>query len=184
MNAYVYGDKALRWSRRLSFVPRWVIVPTIRHQSVAEHSFHVARTVLWLLGRMSPERREALYGPCLLHALSHDDTEAATGDIPSPSKTRPMEKGDTCDDILLMNDILLVNKVADWLEALAFIQEEETLGNRFNLDHIKEHINDKLRSRWLEFSGLLDESFVCVSWSDLVRDYLGQIVSTHPGMES
>ena len=69
---------------RLTYVPRWCIVPMRRQQSVAEHSFRVSIITGALAGRLG-------FGPALTNgmmvaALLHDKDEILSGDIPSPYK--------------------------------------------------------------------------------------------------
>lgn len=116
--------RALRYSRRLSFVPRWVVATNIRQQSVAEHSYHVACLSNWLM--MRHERADDPYfrDLVLVNALTHDALEAIEGDSPSPSKdgTRPKASS--------LTDVQIVVKVADKLEAAIFCHEEMEMGNK------------------------------------------------------
>lgn len=66
----------------LSHVPRWVIVPHLRPQSVAEHSHRVAVIYLELCARLN--LTATVEG--LTWAIMHDGPESRTGDIPAPFK--------------------------------------------------------------------------------------------------
>lgn len=113
--------------RRIRYVPRWVIVPTINKQNVAEHSFHVAWLVAWLCNRF----KVPVTSKRLVMALCHDSYEAITGDVPTPAKTRkPVPKSSN----LNYNIDKLLLKTADSLEALLFIKEEMDMGNNSLLD--------------------------------------------------
>lgn len=75
------------YARVLASVPRWAIVPTIKQQSVAEHSYYVSLYVAELLGlrifdHWDPERKFM----ALRAALIHDAPEARMSDIPGPVK--------------------------------------------------------------------------------------------------
>ena len=79
----------MAWTRdllNLSYVQRWVIAPTTRPQTVAEHSFRVA-AIVWGL-------HSALQLPlfnlsdAILLALEHDREEVYTGDTPGTAKDR------------------------------------------------------------------------------------------------
>lgn len=111
----------LRRLRRLEHVPRWTIVPTIKRQSVAGHSFQVAAITVWLSDALAVP----LTLPMLLAALQHDAEEAVTGDIPTPNKTlrgiNPPKAKRTAEELIV--------KLADSLEALMFVTEEAALGN-------------------------------------------------------
>jgi 5'-deoxynucleotidase YfbR-like HD superfamily hydrolase len=77
---------------RLSVVTRWVVVNTIKDQSVAEHCFNVERIALRIAMQwFRISRVETLYFISQV-ALHHDDDESITGDIPGPSKHILSEK--------------------------------------------------------------------------------------------
>lgn len=81
---------------RAGDVDRWQIVKTLRKQSIAEHSFHVAiismRLYDDLMSTMSigytGENWNPLYEKdmCLRWALLHDTPEVLTGDVATPFK--------------------------------------------------------------------------------------------------
>lgn len=80
------GSKRFNYALLCDDVERWTIIPTMRPQSVAEHSFNTAIIVDAFceelgLGRGSATRMEALRW-----ALWHDTDEIFTGDIPTPMK--------------------------------------------------------------------------------------------------
>jgi hypothetical protein len=173
-------DKALRWSRRLNFVYRWNVTPTIRRQSVAEHCFHVARTAMWLLERTTIDVPDNLRLAILGYALTHDDNEAVNGDTPSPIKAprNPSE----------MSVVEIVVKIADILEALAFIHEEAALGNRHGVLHSKLYLQGILAHYWSGFPWL--EDMHRLEAADLAEEYLQHIVPSwnnsgpaHPVLE-
>lgn len=172
------NHKILRWSRRLSFVPRWTVAPLIRRQSVAEHCFHVARTSQWLLQYHVDESPEFELEVIRL-ALDHDDAEAATGDAPSPGKTRcPPDQ---------LGKAAIVVKCADVLEAMAFIQEEISMGNRHGMVVIYDDLINRFSKYWYHFplrkSGGPEGR---LSGMNLITTYLEQIVSVyhpHPVLE-
>jgi len=175
-------DKSLRWSRRLSVVPRWVIVPTIQRQNVAEHSYHVAQTARWLLGfhatlQGGGEEAAALHMRVLEYAMDHDIEEAATGDRPSSSK-----QGKTYH--ASMPQYAIIVKVADILEALAFLLEERTMGN-IRLTDIFEERKQALREVWGFFQQARSDAGVDVVGGplDLLKRYTDVLYVSHPGME-
>lgn len=114
----------LRNTRRLSFVPRWVVAPTIRHQNVAEHSFHVACICDVLLSYHALGTDTEFRLDVLRHAMYHDADEAYTGDGPSPSKDSTRKPAEH------MTPREIVVKVADCIEAYLFCDEEQAMGNR------------------------------------------------------
>lgn len=176
------NDKSLRWSRRLSVVPRWVIVPTIQRQNVAEHSYHVAQTARWLLGfhvtmLNGGEQAAALHMQVLEYAMDHDIEEAATGDRPSSSK-----QGKTYH--ASMPQYAIIVKVADILEALAFLLEEKTMGNT-RLTSIFEERKQALREVWGFFQQARSDAGVDIVGGplDLLKRYTDVLYVSHPGME-
>lgn len=113
-------DQAIRKSRRLTFVPRWVVVPTIRKQTVDQHSYQVVQIARWLL-QFHRNQSEQFRLQVIEAALDHDNEEALTGDQPTPSKT---DSSGICGV-----PIKVVVKCADILEAICFMQEEAAMGN-------------------------------------------------------
>jgi 5'-deoxynucleotidase YfbR-like HD superfamily hydrolase len=118
------NDTMLRNTRRLSFVPRWVVAPNIRQQSVAEHSYHVACIVQHLLEKHEDKNSAPFMLRTLNKALVHDADEATTGDAPGPTKD-----GTRASPVTLDQTSLIV-KVADILEAYLFCNEEICMGNQ------------------------------------------------------
>jgi HD containing hydrolase-like enzyme len=171
----IYSAKSLRWSRRLSTVPRWTIVPTIQRQNVAEHTFHVARTALWLVGEHAraqgnAEDRLSFEMDVLRWALQHDEDEAATGDRPTPSKNGKPHYAS-------MPQHAIVVKVADILEALAFLMEEKLMGNT-RLGDIFTERTQALQEVWGFFAQKERRSHHA-----LLNEFFGVIFASHPGME-
>lgn len=100
---------------RLCHVPRWVTVPLLRPQSVAEHSYRVAIISLQLLRQLG---KMAEVGHVVTAALIHERSEATTGDIPAPLK-----KGSATDlnesPIHSLGEYVL--KLADLIEAFSYL---------------------------------------------------------------
>lgn len=67
-------------------VERWTIIPTIRPQSVAEHSFGVAMIADAFCEELGLGRGSAIRQDATRWALWHDVDEIFTGDIPTPMK--------------------------------------------------------------------------------------------------
>lgn len=131
--------------RELSFVPRWAIVRTLRHQSVAEHSYYVtlyagqvARLINW----------GGSFGNLYRAALMHDTSEVFMSDIPGPTKRAIIdhEKYDEYElsglqerfgdevsawlkDDIEPKQINSIIKVADLLDECFFLATEMQLGN-------------------------------------------------------
>jgi 5'-deoxynucleotidase YfbR-like HD superfamily hydrolase len=167
-------NKSLRWSRRLSVVPRWVIVPTIQRQNVAEHSYHVAQTARWLMQFHASKEHEgawqSLKAQVIELALDHDLDEAATGDRPTPSKQGKVYHAG-------MPQSAIILKVADILEALAFLHEEKQMGNT-RLAALFEERKQALREVWGFFQALPK-----IGLGDVLVLYLETLNVSHPGME-
>lgn len=135
--------KDARWLRRLAAVPRWAVMPTIKQQSVAEHSFHVCCLALWLLRFHAEKDQETLCLHVLLRALEHDKDEAKYGDTPSPTKPRPNYHGKSQAEIVV--------KCADKLEAILFVYEEQLLGNRIGTNVLYDDVFQRFLRAWDEF---------------------------------
>lgn len=137
--------------RDMAFVPRWAIIRTLRQQSIAEHSFFVAAyadQLCWLI------EREDLAYEAVRYAMLHDLDEILSGDISSPAKA--VLKTHCGTGIQVFNkwlsqqtrrrvpyyeqanprdlDVKPVVIVADLLEAVLFLADEEFMGNRNVVD--------------------------------------------------
>lgn len=174
-------NKTLRHSRRLSFVPRWVVMPVLRRQSVAEHSFHVAQTVLWLLpvhASAATEMGSRSLGfqfEVVSYALNHDIKEAVEGDSPSPNKVRA--------DPDPNDQVSVITKVADILEAIAFVSEEKAMGNSYGTDSVDLDLRMRLHAWWLAFEWNSEAGPKPIT-SDIIKLYLKETVpAVHPVME-
>jgi len=144
------------------FLDRWTIVRTINRQSVAEHTFlvaHYANDIAVCLG-IDPKMHLGLLQFCLWHDAAD---EIFTGDLPGPNKRglldaigpEAKEKWDaklrewshrTFSNLTERmggsrspNDayiVLLIAKVADWMEASVRMATEDQMGNRCASRHI------------------------------------------------
>lgn len=140
-----------------AFIPRWQIVRTLRTQSIAEHSYHVAMYVneICVFLKIDPDTHRRT----LQYALWHDlRDEIISGDMPGPAKRRLVKDREhwdnTADEMAtsifgfhqnrmgmhtsaaqqLM--IKAIVKVADWLDAACEMAGEAQLGNRNVAHHV------------------------------------------------
>jgi len=119
-------------------VVRCHMVPTIKEQNVAAHSFGVA----WWVYLLTKENKPTVN--LLMAALQHDLPEGVTGDIPAPTK-RTLRCGlDLADwevnlntsaglpafETLLTECETRILKLADSLELLQLCLRERSMGNR------------------------------------------------------
>lgn len=121
----------------LSDVKRWVVVHTLRNQSVADHSFRVAIIAISICGRLGLPDQGAKWTlqQVITWALWHDVPEGLTGDIDGKFKhsnpdvklaiTRAeMKAFPWCEP---ENEIVRwIVKVADLIETSTFIQANAT----------------------------------------------------------
>lgn len=142
--------------RRLGTVPRWNVVNTVRKQSVGEHTFQVTWIALWLGQLCGAQLDEARV---LRACLAHDEEEAISGDVSPPYKralgasakdfTRKRKLGYHAEPLLTSDEVNLI-AIADKLEALLFIYEEELMGNR-TLDGVRLDICNVFEDLWQYF---------------------------------
>lgn len=99
----------------LSYVKRWVVAPTHREQSVAEHTFRVGVIAQHIAHELDLglDVRYALFEM----VMEHDGDERLTGDIPGPKKS--LEMG-YMRDVGDMTEAECVLKVADSIETGTF----------------------------------------------------------------
>jgi 5'-deoxynucleotidase YfbR-like HD superfamily hydrolase len=134
-------EKEVLDPRRAGCLVRYHTWPCIRKQSVAEHSWNVAR-ILLAIWPHAPRHM-------IVHALMHDVGEVAVGDMPYPIKARDPElkaKIDAAEDSAylamsipwglqpparLSPEEQAVFKLADLGEMLEWSYDEVLLGNQF-----------------------------------------------------
>lgn len=111
---------------RLSYVPRWVIVPMDRPQTVSDHSFRVALISAALVEGKNWSTGQI--GTLMYEALLHDADEILTGDVPATAKygmvavTKRYRGPD--------NLLGFVIKVADTVEAMTWFKMYGAGGHR------------------------------------------------------
>jgi len=126
--------------RQMSTVKRWSIMPTLRVQNVAEHSYYVVVYCTHFIEALEitdPELRHAIVN----YALFHDIEEIFTGDVPSTAKKYVDIEGINRDLVSMLGlprhrispvKLTLVKniiKAADLADALIFCYEELRMGN-------------------------------------------------------
>jgi 5'-deoxynucleotidase YfbR-like HD superfamily hydrolase len=108
----------------LSHVPRWVIVPCLRQQTVADHSFRTLIIAMELADRLGVKLKMA----DIVTVMHHDADESRSGDIPASFKDEVMEEAarNSCswleiEDPSISGEALAILHLADKIEALTFI---------------------------------------------------------------
>ncbi len=132
----------LRQSRRLRYVDRWAVIPTVKKQNVAEHSFHVIAIARWLTRYHAQQFESSFVLGVMYEALVHDEEESITGDMPTTSKPRK--------DYSTWSQEKIVVKVADIIEQLAYIRDEEAMGNK-TLIEVRHYLCRQLNAVWQFF---------------------------------
>lgn len=129
--------QTVRNMRRLAEVPRWQIAPTIQVQTVQSHCVFVAYIYMYLLEEfgLKPTNDD------FRRAIEHDEDEAIHGDTPSTSKQARDPKA-----VHNIRHVLL--KVADYVEAVVFLEEERALGNQ-RVNRIINHVVTKQYTPWM-----------------------------------
>jgi hypothetical protein len=142
----------------LSYVPRWVIVPMMRAQSVAEHSWRVAVIASELAARLGLGADKQLV--IIQMAVYHDYEEVLTGDVPSTEKPYPKFES--------MSNSELVVKLADYIEALTWVKLWA---------HSRAHgeVEDYLWPKYQEAAGVLS-SRINMGVVDIVEDLRTRIL--------
>lgn len=138
------SDMNIREKLNLSYVPRWAIVPMLRPQSVADHSWRVAIIVEELINRLilraNFDHTDTVY--VMVAALRHDMDEVKTGDIPSLEKP---------DFKMPESNTGLLLKVADMIEARTWIR---MWGHPERVAGVINHTN----SKWPAVMSALEEA--------------------------
>lgn len=124
-------------TRHAGSVHRYHTHPTLRAQTVAEHSWHVMRLFLELFP-------EEVTVEVLTYILYHDVAEIGTGDLPFPVKASHPGLAEVMHDVeaevldnmgIVLPDLTdrqrLLVKICDLLEMWEWGREEVTMGNRY-----------------------------------------------------
>lgn len=167
--------------RAVSIVPRWSILWTLQQDYLSNHSYFVAIYAHQIAGLLECE---VDYAGLLWCALLHDLDEVITGDIVGVVKPHILDKaragehvrrrlpemlGDIGDMYNLSqrvgDDIKMIIKAADQLDAILFIAVEMSLGNgiigsRWPL------AMDKMRAAWFNLPG--DDSLLIPLWENMI----------------
>lgn len=150
------NEQRMRRLRRLATVPRWTVVPTIKAQSVAEHSFQVAVIALWVARYHNTLYNGSADEQIMYYALIHEELESWYSDLPSPARAQHMPNKHSFEEkggfgqTPANNDVKIVLKVADMLEAYLFAKEECDFGSKY-MEAIIEDIHQKLLTTLKEF---------------------------------
>lgn len=103
----------------LSYVRRWVIAPTFREQSVAEHTFRVMAIAFYIYQRLSSDYSGLGLPIWTIRAwMDHDLEEVYTGDCPGPDKDKKGTSG--LKDLSAITEMQCLLKVADSIETGTF----------------------------------------------------------------
>lgn len=113
---------------RAQDVHRWTIVRTIKHQTLAEHTFNVT-----MIARAICKVLDIDDTIVMKMAMEHDLDEIKTGDVPTPAKRRLQAKGldmysefDGCKRYTkLPGEFSKIVKAADVLESAWFLEENK-----------------------------------------------------------
>lgn len=113
---------------RLSYVPRWAIVPMERPQTVSDHCFRVALICVELVDGKGWS--EGSVGLLVLQALIHDAEEIHTGDIPATAKYGRVQVAPSQPAPGVPPQYYFIVKVADVVEAVTWFKKYESSGAR------------------------------------------------------
>ena len=158
--------------RDAAFLDRWAIVRTLQRQSVAEHSFMVAMYVNDICQILGDRLPMGTHFCALRYALWHDvSDEIFTSDLPGPNKRALLaapgarehwdatlhswsertfknyrERSGLNEAMRLgcYEEMKLIVKIADWLEAACRMGEETQLGNGCTGRHVVPNLNGAL----------------------------------------
>lgn len=119
-------------------VKRLHVVPTIKENTVGQHTVHALRLVYYLAEK-NPECR---LDRCILHMLQHDVAEQYTGDVPAnfkqnhPEANQQLKHAEKQWEYAHLQDPTLTEteaalcKMADWLQLQEQCIYERQLGNQ------------------------------------------------------
>lgn len=178
--------------RRMHYVQRYSSLPVVRPENVAEHSWQIAM-LSYLIGRDLESRGITIVmGDLLAKAVTHDMSEAISGDIIRSYKYSSAAMTRACQDADLINmdalvkeigvDILFddwqnakdgmlegqIVKLADWLCVVSYCVAERRLGN-LEIEGVLRHLYETAISTYHGHEYLhryVDELFPNRQWDD------------------
>lgn len=180
----------MRRLRRLAVVPRWTVIPTIRRQSVAEHSFHVmwiARHVVDTYNAYKSDDDVYIAADnIMVAALLHDEAEALSGDIATPYKQGAIgEEIKNAEErhgfgLPLSAAEKTLLKLADLIEAHLFVCEERMLGNQ-GLFQVHDDLLKNFFGTWAQIPVFRKAKVLLAK--DWLDHFVWQMQLEHPTME-
>ncbi len=171
----VNWDMNLRWSRRLSMIPRWSVLPVLKKQTVADHTYQVCQISRLLMTYHVERDNPEFWANTLVQALDHDLEEAAIGDAPSSAK-KPKNYKELA---RTKGQTYLIVKLADIIEALCFLQEEALLGNYWTNEGVVGKYNQEIADIWPNIHFVKDMCHPSVLLDFIYKSVKG----THPALE-
>ena len=118
---------------RAATVKRWHIVNVTRQQSVAEHQFSVSALAGEMAKRLNWPDEDIRKTICV--AMTHDQPELISGDMPTPTKVKAKAKGFDIDSLFskyeekepesLRKGTYHIIKCADHLEGVLFLRDHK-----------------------------------------------------------
>ncbi len=171
----------------LSHVPRWVIVDTMKEQTVADHSF---RTMM-----ISLEIADRIHGSAistginkdrlLLMAALHDIDEGSTGDIPTPFK-RSLTCVEWPDQDFKEDGVEgAIVAMADVIEAVTFLQrygvsKSGKVMNAMwpNVEEAKNRLIAKAVAAYSHNMPGMDQELLTVSMSHKIKVIVDEVLRT------
>ena len=148
--------------RDLAHVPRWSIIPVVKRQSVAEHSYFVALYAIEICRVIGVPSSDL--ASILIYAIQHDRSECYISDIPGPVKRGAGIKDNIYnyerkEDFSYFGDTLNPSdfekatiKVADLMDEFAYWWEEARVGNYYAMQ-MKSVILIRLKSAAYNLAG-------------------------------
>lgn len=188
---------------RMHRVQRYSSIPVLRPENVAEHSWQIAM-ICYLIATdldhdpatMAPGRNPINMGKLLTRAITHDVSEALSGDIIRSYKHSSTKMRDACHDADLINMAKLRDEIGemtgqalltDWSNAKAsdlegdivmladllcvvsYCIDERALGN-VRIDHIAQAMYEESLTTWHEHKWLgryVDRLYPLRRWDDI-----------------
>ena len=163
------------YANRLGDIPGWVVIPTIQKQSVAEHTLNVIAITRELCAMRHAGINSQSDYYYLDWALRHDMDEVKTGDIPTTAKNGNEVHGNP-----LTESVRLLVKLADTIERVVFMYNEELLGNRAT-GAILDDAKARMFTAYDDFKANTCPNYITKEHIQSIVDSM--MLTNHPSME-